>query len=122
MPGWLSTTVTLVKSFEPVLQTRPVTVRELPTLVTIGLAQAFVTLRLGAAHTTLKLHVARLVTLWAVLQMLAPIAVTVLTMLLRPHKLGLTVKVAFQGAVAPMPSEPRVRTVEPVKSSVSTHW
>src|SRR6266404_1107763 len=77
-------------------------------------------LRLGDGHTTLKLQVARSVTVWDRLQGFAPVAVTVLTMLLLPHSDGLTVKFALQGAVAPIASEPRLRTVEPVRSSVRT--
>jgi len=44
--------------------TWPVTVRELPTLVTIGLAQALLIVNAGTPHVTLKLQVALLVTVW----------------------------------------------------------
>src|SRR5689334_12005563 len=89
-------------------------------LVTMGLAHAFVTVRLGVPlpQNTLKLQVARLVAVEVGIKASAPVAVTVLTMLLRPQRAAVTVKLALQGAVAPTANVPKARTVLPVKSSL----
>src|SRR6476646_6277577 len=110
-------TMTLSKSIVPVLQTWPVTVMELPTLVTIGLAQALVMLNVGVAQSTVKPQILPLVTVWPGSHALAPIAVTVFKILLWPHKDEFTTKFVLQEALAPAASESSVRTVPPAISS-----
>jgi len=86
----------------------------------MGLAQPLVTVRLGQGQNTLNEQVSLLVTHWPRLHTLQPRAVAVLTMLLRPHRDEVTVKLALQGLEPPTSSDPTVRTSLPIKSSNTT--